>query len=53
MKERVGQTWVARRRGADGLTFHTLGLEIIRREHKSLNLKPIFPCSTTPTSWRC
>ena len=43
MKERVGQT--LGRKEARGLmvsTFHTLGLEIIRREHKSLNLKANF-----------
>ena len=43
MKERVGQT--LGRKEARGLmvsTFHTLGLDIIRREHKSLNLKANF-----------
>jgi len=43
MKERVGQT--LGRKEARGLrvsTFHTLGLDIIRREYKSLKLKPNF-----------
>ena len=43
MKERVGQT--LGRKEARGLmvsTFHTLGLDIIRREHKILNLKANF-----------
>ncbi|MGF1725916.1 DNA helicase Rep [Photobacterium nomapromontoriensis] len=43
MKERVGQT--LGRQEAKGLmvsTFHTLGLNIIRREYKSLDLKASF-----------
>lgn len=43
MKERIGQT--LGRKGCRGLrvsTFHTLGLDIIRREIKSLGMKPGF-----------
>ncbi|MGX5915473.1 DNA helicase Rep [Aliidiomarina sp. Khilg15.8] len=43
MKERIGQT--LGRKGSRGLrvsTFHTLGLDIIRREIKSLGMKPGF-----------
>jgi len=43
MKERVAKTMG--RKEARGLwisTFHTLGLEIIKREHKSIGLKPGF-----------
>ena len=43
MKERVGQT--LGRKGSRGLmvsTFHTLGLNIIRKEVKALNYKPGF-----------
>ncbi len=43
MKERIAQSMG--RKEARGLwisTFHTLGLEIIKREHKVLGLKPGF-----------
>ncbi|MBW3165970.1 DNA helicase Rep [Ferrimonas balearica] len=43
MKERVAQTLgKAEARGLWISTFHTLGLDIIRREHKVLGLKPGF-----------
>ncbi|WP_432455595.1 DNA helicase Rep [Agarivorans sp. QJM3NY_29] len=43
MKERVGQTLGRKEsRGLRVSTFHTLGLDIIRREYKSLKLKPNF-----------
>ncbi|WP_028111203.1 DNA helicase Rep [Ferrimonas kyonanensis] len=43
MRERVAQTLGKKEaRGLWVSTFHTLGLEIIRREHKSLGLKPNF-----------
>ncbi|AEX99895.1 ATP-dependent DNA helicase Rep [Oceanimonas sp. GK1] len=43
MKERVAQTLGKHEaRGLMVSTFHTLGLEIIRREHKTLNLKAGF-----------
>ncbi len=43
MKERVGQL-LGRKlsRGLQVSTFHALGLNIVRREHKSLGLKPNF-----------
>lgn len=43
MKERVGQTLGKKEsRGLMVSTFHTLGLNIIRREYKQLGLKPGF-----------
>ncbi len=43
MKERVGQTLGKKEsRGLMVSTFHTLGLNIIRREYKQLDLKPGF-----------
>ncbi|TKB50987.1 DNA helicase Rep [Ferrimonas sediminicola] len=43
MRERVAQTLGKKEaRGLWVSTFHTLGLEIVRREHKSLGLKPNF-----------
>ncbi|UJF19306.1 DNA helicase Rep [Vibrio sp. SS-MA-C1-2] len=43
MKERVGQTLGKKEsRGLIVSTFHTLGLEIIKREHKALALKANF-----------
>ncbi|BDY07007.1 DNA helicase Rep [Ferrimonas sp. YFM] len=43
MRERVSQTLGKKEaRGLWVSTFHTLGLEIVRREHKSLGLKPNF-----------
>ncbi|WP_221075109.1 DNA helicase Rep [Agarivorans aestuarii] len=43
MKERVGQTMGRKEaRGLRVCTFHTLGLDIIRREYRSLKLKPNF-----------
>lgn len=43
MKERVGQTLGRKQsRGLRVSTFHTLGLDIIRREHKHLKLKANF-----------
>ena len=50
MKERVGQT--LGRKEARGLmisTFHTLGLDIIKREYAALGMKSNFRCSMTPT----
>ncbi|MFM2480587.1 DNA helicase Rep [Celerinatantimonas sp. YJH-8] len=43
MAERVRQTLGRQKaRGLTISTFHTLGLEIIKREHQALNLKPNF-----------
>lgn len=43
MKERVGQTLGRKEaRGLTVSTFHSLGLDLIRREHKHLNLKANF-----------
>ncbi|UPW18335.1 DNA helicase Rep [Agarivorans sp. TSD2052] len=43
MKERVGQTLGRKEsRGLRVCTFHTLGLDIIRKEYKTLKLKPNF-----------
>ncbi|WP_407263429.1 UvrD-helicase domain-containing protein [Klebsiella pneumoniae] len=53
MKKRVGQT--LERKEARGLmisTFHTLGLDIIKREYAALG-DLAFPYSTIPTRWRC
>ena len=54
MKERVGQT--LGRKEARRLmisTFHTLGLDIIKREYAALGMKSTFPCSMIPTRSRC
>jgi ATP-dependent DNA helicase Rep len=43
MKERIGRTLGRQKaRGLTVSTFHTLGLDIIRKEHKTLRLKPNF-----------
>ena len=50
MKERVGQT--LGRKEARGLmisTFHTLGLDIIKREYAALGMKSNFLSLMTPT----
>ena len=39
MKERVAQTLGRQAKGLMISTFHTLGLEIIKREYKALELK--------------
>ena len=54
MKERVGQT--LGRKEARGLmisTFHTLGLDIIKREYAALGMKANFRCLTIPISLLC
>ena len=51
MKERVGQTLgKAESRGLMVSTFHSLGLNIIRREYKSLGLKAGFLFLTIKTN---
>ena len=42
MKERAGQLLKERNKGLNISTFHTLGLNIIRREHRQLGLKAGF-----------
>lgn len=42
MKERVGQLLPGKTKGLTVSTFHNLGMNIIRREHKTLGLKPGF-----------
>ncbi len=42
MKERVGQLLPGKTKGLTVSTFHNLGMNIIRREHKALGLKPGF-----------
>jgi len=42
MKERVTQLLPGKTKGLTVSTFHNLGMNIIRREHKKLRLKPGF-----------
>ena len=54
MKERVGQT--LGRKEARGLmisTFHTLGLDIIKREYAALGMKSNFSLFDDTDRWRC
>ena len=54
MKEHVSQLVKGKQaRGLTVSTFHNLGLNIIRKEHKLLGLKQAFPSSMTRTAKPC
>ena len=52
MLERVGKLFAGRGSRADGVHFHSLGMQLLRQEARELGYKPQFSILTPPTPAR-